>query len=125
MTVVKQYFTCRVADALLLALRLSKIILIIAATCFIIGLWGVCSAHGHYIYSGWMQPDAPHMSCCHEHDCKPTEERVVGDHFEAFYGGKWLPVPAWKVMHQHSPDGRPHICVHDDLILCYQPGSGA
>jgi len=33
-------------------------------------------------------------SCCNLMDCRPTQSRMVGDHYEVKLDGAWMPVPS-------------------------------
>ena len=48
------------------------------ALCLVAG-----SAGAHDQYHDWMIPDAPHVSCCHNRDCRPV--RAVSD-----LDGNWM-----------------------------------
>jgi hypothetical protein len=65
--------------------------------------------------------------CCSVADCRPTDFRSTGDHYEAMINGKWLEVLADKVIHRsENPTGRAVVCwtpVHG--ILCFIPGPEA
>jgi hypothetical protein len=64
------------------------------------------------------------MSCCSIADCRPTDFRASGDHYEAFVNGEWTRVAEDKVVHQtENPTGRAVVCwtpVHG--IMCFVPG---
>jgi hypothetical protein len=84
-------------------------------------------------YSTWMRPDNPHLSCCSQHDCYPTEARIEGDIWLAKRreDGKWLRVPPQKVEQKRdNPDGRSHLCAprperaYSADVYCFTPGSG-
>jgi hypothetical protein len=32
-------------------------------------------------------------SCCNLMDCRPTQSRMIGDHYEVKVDGEWTPVP--------------------------------
>jgi hypothetical protein len=67
------------------------------------------------------------MPCCSIADCRPTDFRSTGNHYEAMINGKWLEVLADKVIHRsENPTGRAIVCwtpVHG--ILCFIPGPEA
>jgi hypothetical protein len=57
------------------------------------------------------------MSCCSMADCRPTEFRVRGNHYQALVMGKWEDVPPSAVLQQtNNPTGR--------AIVCYTPYRG-
>src|SRR5690242_16932950 len=43
-------------------------------------------------YSGLLRPQYK-TSCCSSADCRPTQSRQVGDHYEVMVDGAWLRVP--------------------------------
>jgi hypothetical protein len=47
--------------------------------------------------------------CCSIADCRPTESRTEGDHYEAFVGGAWRVVPDDKVL-QRTDNPTGHGC---------------
>src|SRR3984893_19358213 len=48
--------------------------------------------------------------CCNLMDCRPTQRRMVGDHYEVKVDGEWLPVPNDKINNVVAPDGGAHVC---------------
>lgn len=64
--------------------------------------------HGEF-YSKLMRPDTK-TSCCNLSDCRPTEIRAVGDHYEVIKDGRWIRVDPDKIVKVASPDGGAHIC---------------
>lgn len=57
------------------------------------------------------------MSCCSMADCRPTEFRVRGGHYQALVMGKWEDVPPSAVLQRtNNPTGR--------AIVCYTPYRG-
>ena len=48
--------------------------------------------------------------CCNLMDCRPTESRMVGDHYEVKVDGEWVPVPNDKINNVVAPDGGAHVC---------------
>jgi len=49
-------------------------------------------------------------SCCNLMDCRPTQSRIVGDHYEVKVDGVWTPVPYDKINNVVAPDGGAHVC---------------
>ena len=43
-------------------------------------------------------------------DCRPTQSRMVGDHYEVKVDGEWMPVPNDKINNVVAPDGGAHVC---------------
>lgn len=57
------------------------------------------------------------MSCCSIADCRPTEFRIQGSHYQALVKGKWEDVPPSVVLRRtNNPTGR--------AIVCYTPYRG-
>ena len=72
--------------------------------------------HGHdhetwhaEFYSKLLRPDTK-TSCCNLADCRPTEIRAAGEHYEVKKDGRWVRVPVDKIIKATAPDGGPHIC---------------
>src|SRR6516165_5885458 len=49
-------------------------------------------------------------SCCNLMDCRPTQSRIIGDHYEVKVDGVWTPVPYDKINNVVAPDGGAHVC---------------
>jgi hypothetical protein len=49
-------------------------------------------------------------SCCNLMDCRPTQSRIVGDHYEVKVDGAWTPVPYDKINNVVAPHGGAHVC---------------
>ena len=66
-------------------------------------------------------------SCCSMADCRPTDSRIVGDHYEVFVEGKWLLVPPDLVLKNlDNPTGRAVVCWTPTAgILCFVRGPEA
>jgi hypothetical protein len=64
--------------------------------------------------------------CCSVSDCRLTESRVTGNHYEALIEGEWLAVPPEKVLHHtDNPTGQAVACWSEEMgILCFIPGPG-
>ena len=43
-------------------------------------------------------------------DCRPTQSRMVGNHYEVKVDGEWIPVPNDKINNVVAPDGGAHVC---------------
>ena len=93
--------------------------------------------HGHDVLHDWyrklMRPDFLSSSCCNEQDCRPTESRWNGTHWEAKKDGWWIIVPPEKVIYKDpSIDTQAHLCAPSaysrsygqDYIFCFAPGGG-
>jgi hypothetical protein len=49
-------------------------------------------------------------SCCSLMDCRPTQSRMVGGHYEVKVDGEWMLVPNDKINNVIAPDGGAHVC---------------
>ena len=49
-------------------------------------------------------------SCCNLMDCRPTQSRMVGDHYEVKVDGEWVRVPVDTINNVIAPDGGAHVC---------------
>src|SRR6516162_498992 len=49
-------------------------------------------------------------SCSNLMDCRPTQSRMVGDHYEVKVDGAWTPVPYDTINNVVAPDGGAHVC---------------
>ena len=70
--------------------------------------------HGHDkwhkgFYDTLQRPDTK-TSCCNLTDCRPTQGRLVGDHYEIKVNGAWVSVPANKIVKKSAPDMGFHVC---------------
>ena len=73
------------------------------------GYYGV--GHGKWheeFYSKLRRNDGG--SCCNLMDCRPTQSRMVDDHYEVIVDGVWTPVPSDKINDVTAPDGGAHVC---------------
>jgi len=67
-------------------------------------------------FQGLQAPDTG-RSCCSVADCRPTESRTRGDHYEVLIEDKWLVVPSQKILtRSDNPTGR--------AIVCWTPAHG-
>jgi hypothetical protein len=108
--------------------------------CAVLGWSGDVQAQHHHppqdgeihdrLYSTWMRPDQPNVSCCHKLDCAPAQARMIGGRWFAKRDGDsgWLPVPPEKVeTKRDSPDGRSHLCApwgQIEAVFCFLPAGG-
>ena len=60
-------------------------------------------------------------SCCSIADCRTTDYRISGDTYEALIDGRWVTVPAEKILQRaDNPTGRAVVCWTPALgILCF------
>jgi hypothetical protein len=74
-------------------------------------------------FQGLRQPGTG-ISCCSIADCRQTDARINGSHYEAMIDGAWLPVPADKILERtDNPTGRAIICYTPSLgIMCFIRG---
>ena len=75
--------------------------------------------HGEF-YSKLLRPDTK-TSCCNLSDCRPTEIRSAGDHYEVKKDGRWIPVPPEKIVKASPPDGGAHICAPPSASTTWSP----
>jgi hypothetical protein len=70
-----------------------------------------------------MQPGTG-ISCCSEADCRQTDFRIQGDHYEAMIQGQWQKVPAEAILNRNdNPTGRAVVCWTPTLgIMCFVRG---
>lgn len=64
--------------------------------------------HGEF-YQGLVTPDTL-VSCCNLADCRPTQGREKGDHYEVEINGAWVAVLPRKIVKKSAPDGGFHVC---------------
>jgi len=60
-------------------------------------------------YSTLVRKDTK-TSCCNLSDCRPTQSRMVDDHYEVKVDGAWLRVPKEAIQNVAAPDGGAHVC---------------
>jgi hypothetical protein len=64
-----------------------------------------------------LQQPGTGISCCSVSDCRPTEYRTTGDHYEALIENKWIAIPPEKVLQRtDNPVGR--------AVVCWRPSTG-
>jgi hypothetical protein len=74
-------------------------------------------------YRSLQAPDG--KSCCSIADCRPTDARLVGEHWEILVpGAGWEVVPNDRVLMRDNPDGRPIACRSLGRVLCFIPPAG-
>ncbi len=49
-------------------------------------------------------------SCCNMLDCRPTQSRMVGDHYEVRVEDEWVPVHPDTINNVVAPDGGADVC---------------
>ena len=65
------------------------------------------------------------ISCCSIADCRPTDYRTVGDHYEALIENKWVAIPPRKVLQRtDNPVGRAVVCWTPERgVMCFVRGT--
>jgi hypothetical protein len=71
-------------------------------------------------YQSLKQPNTG-VSCCSIADCRATDYRTDGDHYEVFINDRWTLVPQDKILqHIANPVGRAVVCWTPALgIMCF------
>jgi hypothetical protein len=78
----------------------------------------VGEAHGqfHWFYQGLFN-NKKGVSCCHDKDCRPTQSRMINDHYEVMINGHWQTVDLDSIIPKSAPDGGAHICAGDPTTV--------
>jgi hypothetical protein len=74
------------------------------------GYYGVDHHKWHQDFYSKLKRNDGRGSCCNLMDCRPTQSRMVGDHYEVKVDGAWTPVPYDKINNVVAPDGGAHVC---------------
>jgi hypothetical protein len=74
------------------------------------GYYGVGHDKWHQGFYSKLKRNDGQGSCCSLMDCRPTQSRMVGDHYEVKVDGIWTPVPYDKINNVVAPDGGAHVC---------------
>jgi hypothetical protein len=74
------------------------------------GYYGVGHDKWHQGFYSKLKRNDGQGSCCNLMDCRPTQSRMVGDHYEVKVDGVWMPVPSDKINNVVAPDGGAHVC---------------
>jgi hypothetical protein len=69
------------------------------------GYYGVGYDKWHQGFYSKLKRNDGRGSCCNLIDCRPTQSRMVGDHYEVKVDGQWMPVPYDKINNVVAPDG--------------------
>ena len=73
------------------------------------GYFGVGHDKWHRgFYDHLLQKDG--SSCCNHSDCRPTQSRMVDNHYEVKVDGQWVTVRKDKILNVVAPDGGAHVC---------------
>jgi hypothetical protein len=88
------------------------------------GYYGVGHDKWHQGFYSILKRNDGGGSCCNLMDCRPTQSRMVGDHYEVKVDGAWMPVPPDKINNVIAPDGGAHVCapkeegVNRGMLFC-------
>jgi hypothetical protein len=74
------------------------------------GYYGVGHDKWHQGFYSKLKRNDGRGSCCNLMDCRPTQSRMVGEHYEVKVDGVWTPVPYDKINNVVAPDGGAHVC---------------
>src|SRR6516165_10199251 len=74
------------------------------------GYHGVDHEKWHQNFYSKLKRNDGQGSCCNLMDCRPTQSRMVGDHYEVKVDGAWTRVPYDKINNVVAPDGGAHVC---------------
>jgi hypothetical protein len=74
------------------------------------GYYGVGHDKWHQNFYSKLKRNDGQGSCCNLMDCRPTQSRMVGDHYEVKVDGEWTQVPNDKINNVVAPDGGAHVC---------------
>ena len=72
------------------------------------GYYGV--GHDKWHQNSRLQRNDGKGRCCNIMDCRPTQSRVVGQHYEVKVDGERTPVPNDKINNVVAPDGGAPVC---------------
>src|SRR5262249_13659074 len=97
------------------------------------GYYGVGHDKWHQGFYSKLKRNDGQGPCCNLMDCRPTQSRMVGDHYEVKVDGVWTPVPYDKINNAVAPDGGAHVCAPRQVgpnkdviyILCHSAFGGA
>jgi hypothetical protein len=67
------------------------------------GYYGVGHDKWHQGFYSKLKRNDGQGSCCNLMDCRPTQSRMVGDHYEVKVDGVWTPVPYDKINNEVAP----------------------
>lgn len=71
---------------------------------------GVGHAQWHDDFYWRLLRNDTRTSCCSLADCRPTQSRMIGDHYEVKVDGAWTSVPKNSILDIQAPDGGAHVC---------------
>ena len=73
------------------------------------GYYGVGHDRWHREFYSKLNRNDGRGTCCDLRDCRPTQSRMVGDHYEVKVDGEWTPVPNDRINNVVAPDGGAHV----------------
>jgi hypothetical protein len=88
------------------------------------GYYGVGHETWHLDFYAKLRRNDGQGSCCNLMDCRPTQSRMIGDHYEVKVDGEWVRVPSDKINNVVAPDRGAHVCAprqtgsHKGELLC-------
>ena len=74
------------------------------------GHYGVDQETWHQNFYAKLRRNDGQGTCCSLMDCRPTQSRMIGDHYEVKVDHEWVPVPNDKINNVVAPDGGAHVC---------------
>jgi hypothetical protein len=74
------------------------------------GNYGVGHGNWHQNFYSKLQRNGGKGSCCNLMDCRPTQSRMIGDHYEVKVDGERVLVPVDTINNVVAPDGGAHVC---------------
>jgi hypothetical protein len=80
------------------------------------GYYGVGHDKWHQGFYSTLKRNDGGGSCCNLMDCRPTQSRIVGDHYEVKVDGVWTPVPYDKINNVVAPDGGAQSALQDRWV---------
>jgi hypothetical protein len=79
------------------------------------GYYGVGHDKWHQGFYSKLKRNDGQGSCCNLMDCRPTQSRMVSDHYEVKVEGGRTPIPYDKINNVVAPDGGAHVCARRQL----------
>jgi hypothetical protein len=74
------------------------------------GSYGADHDNWHQNFYSKLKRNDGKGSCCNLMDCRPTQSRMVDDHYEVKVDGEWVRVPVETINNVVAPDGGAHVC---------------
>jgi len=91
------------------------------------GYYGIDHDKWHRDFYAKLRRNDGQGPCCNQTDCRPTQSRMIGDHYEIKLDGEWVQVPTDKIINAVAPDGGAHVCApeqinhHKGVLFCVIP----